>query len=179
MVTARQLRRLRGRIVAGEETERLRARLAAARAERVPMYLTLPELQEVIHWKLEGQYGRAARYYAGLTDDVVRAVTGAALAVRHEDWRYETEVKLGVLMALPGVGAPIASSVLALTDPEHYGVIDFRGWRALFDEDRRSFTIAEYVRYLDALRTLARELKWPVQDVDIALWQYDRDRTAG
>jgi hypothetical protein len=75
---------------------------------------------------------------------------------------------------LRGVGVPVASAVLALVFPEEYGVIDFRGWWQIFGEKRSIFSISDYKRYLCELRHLADELNWPVQEVDLAIWEYDR-----
>lgn len=77
------------------------------------------------------------------------------------------------------VGVPIASAVLALVYPTEYCVIDFRGWRQVFEQDRRQFTISDYKRYLVKVRELSRELQWPVQEVDLAVWEYDSRQRYG
>lgn len=82
-------------------------------------------------------------------------------------------MRVGILCALRGVGVPVASAVLALAFPDEYAVIDFRGWRQVFGEDRRQFGVGDYKRYLGEVRRLARELEWPVQEVDLAIWHYD------
>ena len=102
------------------------------------------------------------------------ALSLAALAITHSNKEYELELRFGLLCVLRGVGVPVASAVLALIFPEGYGVIDFRGWRQIFGEERSSYTIADYKRYLAELRHLADELGWPVQEVDLAIWEYDR-----
>jgi hypothetical protein len=84
---------------------------------------------------------------------------------------------MGLLVALPGVGVPVASAVLALTDPERYCVIDFRGWRTVFDEERTAFSIRDYLRYRGEVARVAVNLGWPVQETDLAIWEYDRRRT--
>jgi len=101
-------------------------------------------------------------------------VTRAAFEIAKPDRNYEATVRIGILTALPGVGVPVASAILALTDPDRYCVIDFRGWRAVFDEDRRVFSVRNYRDYLAEVDRLAGQLKWPVQETDLALWEYDR-----
>jgi len=64
--------------------------------------------------------------------------------------------------------------ILALTFPEEYGVIDFRAWRQLFGEEKRGFSTEDYKQYLNKLRNLAKELGWTVQEVDLAIWAYDK-----
>jgi hypothetical protein len=72
------------------------------------------------------------------------------------------------------VGVPVASAVLALVFPEEYAVIDFRGWRQLFDEEKTVFFTPDYKKYMREIRRLANELGWHAQEVDHAIWEYDR-----
>jgi len=157
-----------------ELTERLKARFAQLRQERKPLFLTSEEFEEILRWKLRGQYGRQRERREANTEEVIRVVTGAALTATHPDEEYETELRVGILCALRGVGVPVASAVLALVFPEKYAVIDFRGWRQVFGEEKTTFSIADYKRYLREIRRLADELGWPVQEVDLAIWEYDR-----
>jgi len=83
------------------------------------------------------------------------------------------ELRVGILCTLRGVGAPIASAVLALVFPEKYAVIDFRGWRQVFGAERRHGSLANYKRYLRDARRLALELGWPIQEVDLVIWHND------
>jgi len=138
------------------------------------MYLTLDEFDRVLQWKLRGQYGRQRERRKANTDDVIRVVTGAALSIEHPDKDYEIELRFGILCTLRGVGVPVASAILALVFPERYAVIDFRGWRQVFGEERTAFSVSDYKRYLREIQNLAQELEWPVQEVDLAIWEYDR-----
>jgi hypothetical protein len=156
------------------ETERLKTELAKARQTRRPFYLTVDEFEEVLRWKLRQQIGRQRDLRAANTEELIRAVTGLALTITHSDSEYELELRVGILRSLRGVAVPVASAVLALAFPEKYAVIDFRGWRQIFDEKRTTFTIPDYKRYLAAIQRLANELSWPPQEVDLAIWEYDR-----
>jgi hypothetical protein len=155
-------------------TEHLKVHFAQMKQERRPMYLTLDELDRVLQWKLRGQHGRQRERRKANTEDVIRVVTGAALSIEHPDEDYEIELRLGILCTLRGVGVPVASAILALVFPERYAVIDFRGWRQVFGEERTTFSVSDYKRYLREIRRLSLELGWPVQEVDLAIWEYDR-----
>jgi hypothetical protein len=96
------------------------------------------------------------------------------LTITHPDKEYELELRTDILCALRGVGVPVASAVLALVFPEAYAVIDFRGWRQIFDESKSVFSVPDYRKYMSKVRLLARELEWSVQEVDHAVWDYDR-----
>jgi thermostable 8-oxoguanine DNA glycosylase len=155
-------------------TEHLKARFAHMRQERQPFYLTGAELDEILKWKLRGQYGRQQRRRAINTEELIKAITSIALTITHPDRDYELELRVNLLCALRGVGVPVASAVLALVYPEQYAVIDFRGWRQVFGEEKITFSIADYKRYLKRIRDLADTLGWPPQEVDLAIWEYDR-----
>lgn len=174
MVTLAQIEPLRFAAVDHQDTERLKAKLARLRAEREPLFLTRAEFEEILHWKLGSQRGRTKRWWQFNNDDIVREVTTLALNINHPDMDYQLELRTAILSAMRGVGVPVASAVLALVFPAEYAVIDFRVWRQLFDEDKRVFFIPDYRRHMNALRPLAQRLGWDVQEVDHAIWEYDR-----
>lgn len=155
-------------------TKSLKARFARLRRECHPLYLTSKEFEEILQWKLHGQYGRQEQRRKANTEDVIRTVTSAALSIVHPDEDYEIELQVGILCCIRGVGVPVASAILALVFPEKYAVIDFRGWRQVFSEERTTFSISDYKRYLCEIKRLAAELEWPVQEVDLAIWNMDR-----
>jgi hypothetical protein len=156
------------------ETEQLIAKLARLRLERRAMYLTAEEFDEILHWKLDRQYGRGEALRMPNTDTVIRIITNAALNITHVDEDYEIELRVGILCTLRGVGVPVASAVLALIYPDKFAVIDFRGWRQVFGQDSNGFYINDYKRYLHEIRKLANQLGWSAQEVDHAIWEYDR-----
>lgn len=53
-----------------------------------------------------------------------------------------------------------------------YAVIDFRGWRQVFSEERTTFSISDYRRYLREIKRLVAELGWLAQEVDLAIYTY-------
>lgn len=158
-----------------DAAESLKSKLAKLRETRRPFYLTKEELEEILRWKLRGQYGRQEIKRALNTDDLIQAVTGFALTVRHLDKEYELELRMNLLCVLRGIGVPVASAILALVYPDEYAVLDFRVWRQVFNEDKTTFLIGDYKKYMAEIRRLAQQLGWPVQQVDVAIWEYDRN----
>ncbi len=146
--------------------------------ERQPFYLTAAEFDKILKWKLRGQYGRQRERRKANTEDVIRTVTRTALTITHPDKEHEIELRVGILCAISGVSVPVASAVLALVFPEKYAVIDFRGWRQVFGKEKTTFSIPDYKRYLREIQRLADELGWPAQEVDLAIWEYDRANSA-
>jgi hypothetical protein len=139
--------------------------------------MTGDELDRVFRWKLRSQYERQAKYRARNSEPAYRAVTEAVFKVVGPTPQYECAVRVCLLVALPGVGVPVASAILALTEPQQYCVVDFRGWRALFEEERTAFSIGEYWRYRNEVARVAVDLGWTVQEADLAIWEYDRRRS--
>lgn len=174
MITADQLIPYRKASPDYERTEELKRKFKRIRQERHPFYLTLSEFNEILRWKLGNQYKRREKRRKSNTDALIRLITQTAFEVSHPDEDYETELRIKILCTLRGVGVPVASAILALVLPEKYAVIDFRVWRQLFGEEKSYFTVSDYKRYLREVRRLARELGWSVQEVDLAIWAYDK-----
>ncbi len=147
------------------------------RLERKKLYLTLSEFERILEWKLGQQIGRQRELRKSNTDAIIRAVTGLALTIAHSDPDYQLELRTTILCALRGVAVPIASAVLGLVYPKEYAVIDYRTWRQIFNEPRDVFSTADYKRYMTKIRELASELGWQVQEVDHAIWEFDRRKT--
>ena len=159
MITAQILKRQRDQLRLDDADwrthQQLKARFAAAREQRDPMYLTEPEFFEIARWKLINQYGRAKRFLESNSSERIEAVTSRALSFCDPDPDIEMVGRVTMLRLLPGVGMGVASAILALCFPEQYAPIDFRVWRQLFDSELSMFEVAEYRRYLGKLRELA------------------------
>ena len=157
------------------EVENLKRTIADALQSRENAYLTRPELQYILTYKLRGQLMRTDRHRRQWSDDQVKDVTRAAFAIDCSDKKLELRARTAVLSALPGVGVAVASAILAITSPATYGIIDFRNWRQIFGTDRRTFSIADYALYMDVIWRFAVELGWDAQVVDWCVWCHDLD----
>lgn len=175
-ITATQIVDLRNIQEDFEGTERLKNMFQYLRNNRQPFFLNEDEFDNVLRWKLRGQYGRGKVIRAVNTDKIIRSVTGLALTITNDDYEYELELRLSILCSLRGVAVAVASAILALTYPERYAVIDFRVWRQLYDHEHKNstFSIVEYKQYMQKINKLAQELGWFPQEVDAAIWEYDR-----
>lgn len=174
MITSAQIKDLRFASDDYEETENIKKELKEIRLVRGPFFLTKSEFDRILRWKLRQQYGRQQSIRLSNTDEIIRQITGLALSILHPDKDYELELRLKILCSLRGVEIPIATAILALTFPEQYAVIDYRVWRQLFGVTRSTYSINDYKKYMREIRRLSEELGWPVQEVDLAIWEYDR-----
>lgn len=157
-----------------EEAEGIKADLRALRLSRQPFFLDPADLAPVLRYKLREQEQRCIKHRRGWTTSLVTAVTQAAFSIQLEDQESEAAVRVGILASLPGVGVPVASAILALAEPEKFAIIDFRAWRQVFETEKRSFSSADYVRYMRAIRKLSEQLNWAPQVVDWCMWRRDQ-----
>ena len=156
-----------------EQTETIIERLRSARKRG---YMTRTEFLAACNWKSP----RARRHFASNTRASVRAATSVAFASRSERSRFDA------LTALSGVGTPMASAILTLTNPRRYGVIDIRVWKLLYRlgsvSSRPSgvgFGFEHWHRYLVLLRLHARRLRVDVRAVERTLFLHHRRHARG
>jgi hypothetical protein len=179
MITASQIQDLRREDSVYQGTSDLINRIAELKRERRPFFLTACDFDDILKWKLKGQYGRQKEYRAMNSDKVIRDVTRLALSITHENEDYELELRVSILCSLRGVAVPVASAVLTLVYPNEYAVIDFRNWRQFFGERKNGFSLNDYKQYMEQMRRLATELDWTVQEVDLAIQEYDYRHNGG
>jgi len=158
-----------------EETKRLINKLDGLKKTRTPYYLNINELDEIFHWKLRRQYYRQIWNIKENTDDSIRTITKAAFSVSSSDERKVIELMLKTLIKLHGVQTPVASAIMTLSYPERYCVIDYRGWRQMYGEDKKyqNYSVKEYLVYWTKITTVAKKFGVTPQEVDMATWQYD------
>lgn len=151
-------------------------------------YLNKKEFIQVGVWKSSGN----EYLYRENSNKEIRDRTRDALNAD------DLEEKIGALTVLNGVGVPVASSVLATVFPEKYAVVDYRALRSLpllSDEQVLDITNEEdfyrylrtfrrygnstdaYEYYLDKVRQLAQSNDLIPREVDMALWQYDKENS--
>ncbi len=157
------------------ETNRLISKFAKLKKDRVPFYLQMDELDEILHWKLRRQYQRQYRNISRNTDALVREVTQTAFNIENEGSLDSIKLKLKTLIKLHGVQIPVASAILTLCYPDMFCVIDFRGYRQFFSNAKKyqNYTFQEYFHYWSLIKKKADELGVTPQEVDMAIWQYD------
>jgi hypothetical protein len=84
-------------------------------------YLKKSELIETCKWKSH----RVIHLIKSNHKDRIKNITREVFGTKSE------RKKLALLTSLSGVSVPMASSILMLTDPKRYGVIDIRAWQLL------------------------------------------------
>ena len=156
------------------KTEKLVSHLGLFKKERPDFFLTSADLEKILDWKLRDQIGRQRKIREKNTDEIVEKITKTAFAIVHPNNEIETEFKISILTTLKGVGIPVASSILTLSYPNKYAVIDFRNWRQLYGVKKNSYSLKEYLKYLKDVKEMAKSKNVNPQDIDIYLWVKDR-----
>lgn len=170
------LRTLLANELAKEEDESTVRLIRDLRGVRKRGWLTKGELLAICQWKSP----RAIRLCQENSPSEIKKLSAQAFGTRSERVRFEALTKLR------GVGAPMASSILMLTNPQRYGVLDIRVWQLLFDlksvhKKPRGigFDFKNWYHYLVKLRYHAKELKVSVRCVERSLFLYHKKNQRG
>jgi hypothetical protein len=138
--------------------------------QKGPRFVDRRHFVDLAVWKTP----RPRRYYEQNSSAFVRKVTEAAFRVG------DGRLRLHTLMALHGVGVPVASTILHFVFPDRYPIMDVRVVAALRKaelwqrDDARSFTTAGWLEYIQLMRGLAKKLAVELRDLDKALWAFDK-----
>ena len=147
-------------------------------------YMTLSELKRLSLWKARG---RQQVNIASNSDPAVKAVTEAAIQVNSEV-PDESALPIGILTTLHGVEIPTASTIMTVWDPQRFGILDIRVWRALRKAAPDAFRQIEFppngsrkgyrlpfgpndaALYLCVIREIAAQTSLSCREIDKALW---------
>ena len=130
-------------------------------------YLTPAELERICRWKS----ARAIHHIKKNSAARVRIATRRALVTQNECRRLEA------LMSLDGVSVAMASAILTLLNPRHYGVIDIRVWQLLHgigavtkNPSGVGFTFSHWHQFLIIIRQFAEEFHVSARDIERSLF---------
>lgn len=125
-------------------------------------FLDGEQLYQVARWKTP----RVSKIVKNNNNNMVKKVTAFALQLPNEKY------KIRILCSLDGIGIPRASTILAMSDPKKYGVIDINAWFALTGEKRQGFGDNHWIWYLEQIRKLAKKHAKTPRQIDMALMKY-------
>lgn len=134
-------------------------------------YLAVSSFEKILTWKLADQPARIEKILQSCPADFLKNITRCYHEITHPDQEMEIRVKMHILITIPWIGMGIASSILALHKPQFFGALDFRSWGSLFQKEKKTFSINDYLRYLHSVRQLAVEVECDVQEIDYILWK--------
>ena len=159
-----------------EEDERTAELIKLLRHVKQEKILTKAYLVAICRWKSP----RTINLIESNHPATIKSLTKKALTTRSERQKIEYLTKLN------GVGIPMASAILTLTNPKRYGVIDIRVWQLLFAINSVQtkpkgigFTFKNWYHYLKILRYHAKELGVCVRYVERTLFLNHRKLQKG
>ena len=145
------------------DEQRLKRWLARQSSRR---FLDKNRFRDIAMWKTP----RGKHHYEANSTGFVRQVTEQALQASDD------RLRLHVLMALDGVGVPVASTILHFAFPDTYPILDVRALRTLARAgyDARGSTPADWLKYTRLMGRLAKKLEVDLRTLDKALWAFDK-----
>ena len=154
-----------------EEFPKAKELIAKLRGVGTRGYFTKAEFLWMCEWKSS----RPRRHFQSNSGEEVERISSKMFATADERER------MSLLKGLRGVRIPMASAILMLTDPFHYGVIDQRVWRVLhkFGEVHSNprglgLSISNWLVYLSIICSLASEFQVTPRDIDRTLFRHDK-----
>lgn len=123
-------------------------------------YLRKTELIDVARWKWRG--GRTWQLCDKNTEEEVREISAFAFSAKTERARY------GALLALSGVGEPMASAILHFAYCDRYPVLDVRAMKAV--DGKQYWTFKRWQKYTEICQEAVRRFRVSMRDLDRALW---------
>lgn len=151
------------------ERELIRDVVKPAKANR---YFTADQFVRLVAWKTQG---RSVPLVLENSPDELEAATRTALDPATREPR-----RAGVLVALRGVGYPVASCVLHFAHRDPYPVLDRRALQSLgYRTQRTVYSETFWQDYVAVCRTLARAHNVSMRTLDRALWRWPDERPPG
>ena len=132
-------------------------------------WTTRAEFLAICEWKS----ARSRRRCAGNTEHAVRTITRAAFASSDE------ALKMDLLRLLRGVEWPTAAALLHFGDAAPYPLLDYRAVWSLGFPRTPAYTMGFWLEYVAYTRGLAERAGVSLRTVDMALWQYSKERQRG
>lgn len=132
---------------------------------RTAGYLTKHDLEVLAGWKSKRIRSRIASNDEGL----VREVTRIALSTPEE------RLRLHVLLALRGVGWPVASVILHFCHKDRYPILDFRALWSASSKVPSFYTFEFWETYTAFCRETAQRVGVSMRVLDRAMWQYSKE----
>lgn len=127
-------------------------------------YITLDELGALAVWKWRGT--RTRNLCRLNTEEEVKDITLASFAAKSE------RLRVGALLALHGVGWPMASVILHFVFPTQYPILDVRAMKTIGGSKEYGF--ARWQEYVRICREAADKHDVSLRMLDKALWSFDK-----
>lgn len=140
-------------------------------------FMTKEDLIRVVKWRfrgrLAGRQEKLLELIKPVEDSHIKSRSRAAFRAKDD------EARLKFLFQIEGVRNILASAVLALYDPDNYGVLDMGVWRALFGKEPRDMFVnpKRAIEFFEKLREISTKMSMPCRDIEKAIFKREKDKT--
>ncbi len=144
-------------------------------------HMSKEQLVWIVDWKTAGRQRKNAKNNS--EDEVEEATQAAFQAAASNPAGAAKE-----LARLKGVRLAVASALLTAWDPQRFGILDIRVWRALHKAapdafravettggNRLEFRLHDFVLYLCVIREISTQTQLSCREIDKALWVLGED----
>lgn len=139
-------------------------------------FFTKSEFLRMCMWKSP----RPQRHFMANSEDLIISISQQVFVTTCEAARID------LLTNLRGVGIPVASAILTLTNPRTYGVLDTRVWQLLYLYKTVSvkplgtnFSTEDWLKYIEELRRWANEFNVSARAIERTLYEYHKKLQTG
>lgn len=130
-------------------------------------------LLEIIEWKSP----RSKGYWKSNNKEYVREISKRFFQLKDDKNRMRC------LRELHGVGVPVATAILTLSDPKNYCIIDYHAWQLLYDyglvtekEDGNNLGVKNWLQFLEIIRQLAQKFQVKARDIERTIFDYHKGK---
>jgi hypothetical protein len=127
-------------------------------------FMSMEDLIAVAKWKWQG--GAVKKLVSENTKREVREISEVSFNAKAE------RLRVGALMALRGVGWPMASVILHFSFPNKYPILDVRAMKTVGSSN--SYTFDKWIEYTRLCRKKSVEFRVTMRVLDRALWAFDK-----
>jgi len=129
--------------------------------------ITLETFERIINWKSPRAKGKINRSDYGIYQEAFQLILSSGHAS-----------KMNILVALPGIGAPVASVILHFIFPSVFPIYDFRTVEILHCFgylQSKTVSLVRYAEFYEAIRRLQAELvHYDLRQIDRALFAFHK-----
>ena len=125
-------------------------------------HLSVHSYEEVLQNYFENSGSKVKKIMGFSSFGLVQTLSACYLKVNHENKEIEIKIKINMLNSIPLIGVGLSSFIMALHQPTQYAPINSVVWKTLFKKEKKSFSIGDYVKYMQKIRQLCEELQCEV-----------------
>lgn len=127
-------------------------------------HLSINTFQQILNWKFPEQEHKVDKIIEACPASLLKTISKCYHEIQYPDTEMEMRIKLHTLLSIPWIGFGISTSIMAFHFPDKFASIDQVIWFHLYRKNKSTFSIKEYIKYLDDLSSLTKALDCNYQE---------------